>query len=75
MIIPCKNFAVEIFTCKLWRNALILGQSGGLLKIWFITYTSTIGLIKGIVTYKPDKGTRLATYAIRCIENAMSIQR
>ncbi|MCL2578204.1 MAG: hypothetical protein FWE27_09185, partial [Defluviitaleaceae bacterium] len=42
MIIPCKNFAVEIFTCKLWRNALILGQSGGLLKIWFITYTSTV---------------------------------
>ncbi|MCL1883913.1 MAG: flagellar biosynthesis protein FliA [Defluviitaleaceae bacterium] len=31
----------------------------------------TIGLIKGIVTFKPDKGTRLATYAVRCIENAM----
>jgi RNA polymerase sporulation-specific sigma factor len=36
---------------------------------WFIAYTRTIGLIKGIATYKPDKGTRLATYAIRCIEN------
>jgi RNA polymerase sporulation-specific sigma factor len=35
----------------------------------------TIGLIKAIVTYKPDKGTRLATYAIRCIENAMVNQR
>ena len=29
----------------------------------------TIGLIKGINTYKPDKGIRLATYASRCIEN------
>ena len=31
----------------------------------------TIGLIKGINTYKSDKGIRLATYASRCIENAM----
>ena len=29
----------------------------------------TIGLIKGVTTYKPDKGVRLATYASRCIEN------
>lgn len=29
----------------------------------------TIGLIKGINSYKPDKGVRLATYASRCIEN------
>ena len=29
----------------------------------------TIGLIKGIGTYRPDKGVRLATYASRCIEN------
>lgn len=29
----------------------------------------TIGLIKGISTFKPDKGVRLATYASRCIEN------
>ena len=31
----------------------------------------TIGLIKGINTYRPDKGVRLATYASRCIENAI----
>lgn len=30
----------------------------------------TIGLIKGISTYQPDKGVRLATYAARCVENA-----
>lgn len=29
----------------------------------------TIGLIKGISTFDPDKGARLATYAARCIEN------
>lgn len=29
----------------------------------------TIGLIKGISTFKPDKSVRLATYAARCIEN------
>ena len=35
----------------------------------------TIGLIKGINTYKPDRGIRLATYASRCIENAILSQR
>lgn len=29
----------------------------------------TIGLIKGVSTYRPDKGVRLATYASKCIEN------
>ncbi|HHU85766.1 MAG: RNA polymerase sporulation sigma factor SigK [Pelotomaculaceae bacterium] len=29
----------------------------------------TIGLIKAINTFNPGKGTRLATYAARCIEN------
>lgn len=29
----------------------------------------TIGLIKAINTFQNDKGTRLATYAARCIEN------
>jgi len=29
----------------------------------------TIGLIKGINTYNPDKNTRLAAYIARCIEN------
>ena len=30
----------------------------------------TIGLIKAVSTFKPDKNIRLATYACRCIENA-----
>ena len=29
----------------------------------------TIGLIKGITSFKQSKGTKLATYAARCIEN------
>ena len=29
----------------------------------------TVGLIKGINTFKPDKNIKLATYASRCIEN------
>ncbi|HJA33462.1 MAG TPA: RNA polymerase sporulation sigma factor SigK [Candidatus Mediterraneibacter merdigallinarum] len=29
----------------------------------------TIGLIKAVVTFNPDKGNRLAAYASRCVEN------
>src|SRR5690625_2942415 len=29
----------------------------------------TIGLIKGVESFKRGKGTKLATYAVRCIEN------
>ena len=35
----------------------------------------TIGLIKGISTFKPEKGARLATYTARCVENAILSQR
>lgn len=31
----------------------------------------TIGLMKAVSSYKQGKGTRLATYAARCIENAI----
>ena len=31
----------------------------------------TIGLIKGIETFDVSKGARLATYAARCVENAI----
>lgn len=31
----------------------------------------TIGLIKAITTFDPARGARLATYASRCIENAI----
>ena len=35
----------------------------------------TIGLIKGINSFRPDKGVRLATYASRCIEKTIHSQR
>lgn len=31
----------------------------------------TIGLIKGVSSYRSDKGVRLATYAAKCVENAI----
>ena len=39
------------------------GETDDLLSI------GTIGLIKGVSSYRADKGVRLATYASRCIEN------
>ena len=35
----------------------------------------TIGLIKAVETYRPEKNIKLATYASRCIENAILSQR
>lgn len=34
----------------------------------------TIGLIKGINSFDSSKGTRLVTYAARCIENSIQAQ-
>lgn len=34
----------------------------------------TIGLIKGIDSFDPDKGVRLATYCARCIDNEVLMQ-
>ncbi len=31
----------------------------------------TIGLLKAVTSFKPDYGSRFATYAIRCIDNEM----
>ena len=48
-----------------------------IIKKYYSTYSDqddlisigTIGLIKGINSFKPEKGTKLATYISRCIEN------
>ena len=37
--------------------------------------TGTIGLIKAIDTFDDSKGIRLATYASRCIDNAIHSQK
>lgn len=44
------------------------GESDDLISI------GTIGLIKAISTFNHEKGTRLATYAARCIENEILMQ-
>ncbi len=31
----------------------------------------TIGLVKAVDSYKPETGTRFATYAAKCIQNAI----
>ncbi|MEA4920674.1 MAG: sigma-70 family RNA polymerase sigma factor [Clostridiaceae bacterium] len=35
----------------------------------------TVGLIKAVCSFNGEKGARLATYAARCIENAILSQR
>ena len=35
----------------------------------------TIGLIKAVDTFRPERKIRLATYASRCVENAILTQR
>ena len=35
----------------------------------------TIGLIKAVDTFRPDRKIRLATYASKCVENAILSQR
>ena len=35
----------------------------------------TIGLIKAVNTFDADKGSRLATYAARCVENEILMQK
>lgn len=35
----------------------------------------TIGLIKAVSTFKPDRGSKLATYAAKCVENGDSVER
>ena len=44
-------------------------NSGDLISI------GTIGLIKGVNTYKAGHKTKLATYVAKCIENAIPYQR
>ena len=55
------NLRLVAHICKKFESTGI--EKGDLLSI------GTVGLIKGINTYNLEKGTRLATYVARCIEN------
>lgn len=56
-----RNLRLVVYIAKKFENTGI-----GLEDLVSI---GTIGLIKGVNTYRGDKNTKLATYASRCIEN------
>ena len=56
-----KNLRLVAHVCKKYANTNV--DQDDLLSI------GTIGLIKGIKSFKPEKGARLSTYVSRCIDN------
>jgi RNA polymerase sporulation-specific sigma factor len=55
------NIRLVVFLAKKYENTNIDLED--------LVSIGSIGLIKGINTYKPDKNIKLATYASRCIDN------
>ena len=55
------NLRLVVFLAKKYENTTY--------DIEDLVSIGSIGLIKGINTYKPDKNIKLATYASRCISN------
>lgn len=56
-----RNLRLVVYVAKKFENTGI--------NIEDLISIGSIGLIKGINTFKADKNTKLATYASRCIEN------
>ena len=56
-----RNLRLVVFISRRFENTGICLED--------LISIGTIGLIKGINTYRPDKGVRLATYASKCAEN------
>src|SRR5699024_2630114 len=56
-----RNLRLVVYIAKRFENTGI--------NIEDLISTGTIGLIKAINTYNPEKNIKLATYASRCIEN------
>lgn len=61
------NLRLVVYLAKKYENTGVPAED--------MISIGTIGLIKGISTFKPEKGARLATYAARCVENAILSQR
>lgn len=55
------NLRLVVFLSKKYENTNVDLED--------LVSIGTIGLIKGVKTYKTDKNIKLATYASRCIEN------
>ena len=77
------HYLLNQYLGKIWGREQLLVPLNHMLKKYYtqsdeqddLISIGTIGLIKGISTFKPEKGARLATYAARCVENAMLSQR
>ena len=62
-ILITRNLRLVAHIAKKYQNADM--ESQDLISI------GTIGLIKGILSYDPDKNSKLATYAAKCIDNEL----
>lgn len=58
-----RNLRLVAHVCKKYSSSKI--DQDDLISI------GTIGLIKGINSFNPDKNIKIATYTARCIENAI----
>lgn len=56
-----RNLRLVVYIAKKFENAGVNVED--------LISIGTIGLIKAVNTFKPDKNIKLATYASRCIEN------
>ena len=62
------NLRLVVYVAKRYDTT----QNGGIEDLISI---GTIGLVKAINTFKPDKNIKLATYASRCIENEIFLRK
>ena len=71
------HYLLNQYLGKIWGGEKLLVPLNHMLKKYYaqssdqddLISIGTIGLIKGISSFDPSKGARLATYAARCIEN------
>lgn len=71
------HYLLDQYLGKIWGREKLLVSLNHMLKKYYsqnadqddLISIGTIGLIKGISSFDPAKGARLATYAARCIEN------
>ena len=62
-----RNLRLVAHVCKKYSNSNV--DQDDLISI------GTIGLIKGINSFKPEKGARLSTYVSRCIDKTILTSR
>ena len=75
----CKNGDADAKNILIERNLRLVAHitkkyTGQNIENDDLISIGTIGLIKAISTFDVDKGSRLATYASKCIENAIRSQ-